>query len=210
MRALWVLALGGAAWGQSVTLTGMLGPRALLLVDGAPPKSVAPGETHRGVTVVSTQGDTAIVKVAGQTLTLRVGEAPASVGARSHADGNGHTVVLTAQAGGHFMADGSINQRPVKFMVDTGATRVALSAADADRLGIAYHHGQPVRIHTANGQVQGHQFMLDSLRIGDVTVHGVEAVVTPQPMPFVLLGNSFLNRFRMRRDADQMTLERRH
>jgi aspartyl protease family protein len=51
---------------------------------------------------------------------------------------------------------------------------------------------------------------LDSVRIGDVEVFGVEAIVTPQPMPFVLLGNSFLTEFQMTRTNDQMVLEKRH
>lgn len=213
LRRTVVLAVGcllGSVWAQSVTLTGMLGSKALLLVDGTAPKSVAPGETHRGVKVLSTQGDAAVVEVGGKTLTLRVGDAPASVGTRAHADGGGNRVVLTANAGGHFMANGSINNRPVQFLVDTGATQVAMGAAEAERLGIAYTSGQPVRLNTANGQVQGYRLKLDSMRLGDVNVYGVDAVVTPQSMPYVLLGNSFLNRFQMRRDADQMTLERRY
>jgi len=200
----------GSAWAASVTLTGMLGNRALLIVDGGAPKGVAPGETHQGVRVLSTRGDEAVLEVGGKRLTLRVGDAPASVGARANADGGGNKVVLTANAGGHFMASGSINNRPTQFMVDTGATQVAMGAAEAERLGIAYTSGQPVRLNTANGQVQGYRLRLDSVRLGDVNVYGVDAVVTPQPMPYVLLGNSFLTRFQMRRDADQMTLERRY
>ena len=50
---------------------------------------------------------------------------------------------------------------------------------------------------------------LDSVRIGDVEIYGVDAVVVPDGMPYVLLGNSFLSRFQMRRDNDQMVLERR-
>lgn len=213
-RALWFLALlpwlASTASAASVTLTGMLGNRALLIVDGGAPKSVAPGDSHQGVKVISTRGDEAVVDVGGQRLTLRVGDAPASVGVRANADGGGNKVVLTANAGGHFMAQGSINNRPVQFMVDTGATQVAMGAAEAERLGIAYTNGLPVRLGTANGQVQGYRLRLDSVRLGDVSVFGVDAVVTPQPMPYVLLGNSFLNRFQMRRDADQMTLERRY
>jgi aspartyl protease family protein len=51
---------------------------------------------------------------------------------------------------------------------------------------------------------------LHSVRIGDVEVYEVDAVVTPQPMPQILLGNSYLNRFQMKRDNEQMVLERRY
>ena len=70
--------------------------------------------------------------------------------------------------------------------------------------------GAPVRIHTANGIVQGWRVTLDAVRVGDVEVAGVEAIVAPQPMPYVLLGNSFIGRFSMRRDSDQMVLEKRY
>jgi aspartyl protease family protein len=70
--------------------------------------------------------------------------------------------------------------------------------------------GPSVRVGTANGLAQGWRVKLASVRIGDVEVYEVDAVVTPQGMPFVLLGNSYLNRFQMRRDNDQMVLERRY
>lgn len=186
----------------------MLGNKALLVVDGGAPKGVAAGETHAGVKVISASGDQAVVEVGGKRQTLRVGDAPVSVGGRGNAGGN--RVVLTAGSGGHFMSQGTINGRAVQFMVDTGATTVALSAADAERIGLKYQSGQPVRMGTANGVTQGWRMKLGSVRLGDVEVFEVDAVVTQQPMPFVLLGNSFLTRFQMKRENDQMTLERRY
>jgi aspartyl protease family protein len=118
-------------------------------------------------------------------------------------------VVLTADSRGHFITQGSINNRPAQFMVDTGATLIALDATEATRLGLDYRKGQSVNMSTANGTATGYQIELEQVRIGDVTVYGVSAVVTPMSMPTILLGNSFLNRFNMRRDNDQMTLQRR-
>ena len=200
-------ALVGPAEAQTVALQGMLGPRALLIVDGGAPRSVAVGETFQGVKVISTGGDTAVVEVGGKRLTLRLGETPASLGERGQASSG--RISLPADSGGHFMALGSINGQTARFMVDTGASSVAISVADAERLGLAYRVGQPVHIGTANGPVPGWRIKLASVRIGDVEVYEVDAVVTPQAMPFVLLGNSYLNRFQMRRDNDQMVLERR-
>ena len=94
-------------------------------------------------------------------------------------------------------------------MVDTGATSIAMSAADAERAGIAYKGGQPVQMSTANGVTQGFRVKLNSVRVGDVEVYDVDAVVSPQPMPYMLLGNSFLTRFQMIRENDQMTLVKR-
>jgi len=95
-------------------------------------------------------------------------------------------------------------------MLDTGATSVAMSAADAQRIGLDYSKGQRVQMNTANGVASGYKLRLQSVRVGDVEVYDIDAIVSPQPMPFVLLGNSFINRFSMRRDADQMVLEKRY
>ena len=118
--------------------------------------------------------------------------------------------MLPVGSGGHFMSAGKINGREVNFMVDTGATMVALAVADAERIGLNYKSGQAMQANTANGVSQAWHVKLGSVRIGDVEVRDVDAAVVPQGMPFVLLGNSFLNRFKMQRDAGQMTLERRY
>ena len=201
-----LIATGASA--QSVALAGMLGSKALMVVNGTPPKAVAPGETHEGVKVISTRGDLAIVEQDSKRSTLRVGEAPVNMGA-SKGGGKGNRIVLVAGTGGHFLTAGQINGKAVQFMVDTGATSVAMGAQDAERTGINFKTGQPVMMSTANGNVQGYRIKLDSVRVGDVEVFGVDAVVTPQPMPYMLLGNSFLTRFQMLRENDQMTLTKR-
>ncbi len=199
---------GAAAHAESVALAGMLGSKALLVVDGSAPKSVAAGETHQGVKVISTSGDQAIIEQSGKRMTLRVGEAPVSMGGGGGAKGT--RIVLTAGSGGHFMTAGQINGKAVQFMVDTGATSIAMSSVDAERAGINYKSGQPVNMSTANGMAQGYRVKLASVRISDVEVYDVDAVVTPQAMPFMLLGNSYLTRFQMTRDNDQMTLVKRY
>jgi aspartyl protease family protein len=204
-----LLACVGAA-AQAVALQGMLGAKALLIVDGAPPKTVAPGETFKGVKVLSTAGDQAVVEIDGRRQTLRVGEAPASVGGKGGGPAHGNRIVLTAESGGHFMSQGAINGQAVNFMVDTGATSVSMSASDAERIGLKYKSGQLAYTSTANGTVAVWRVKLASVRVGDVEVYEVDGVVIPTSMPFVLLGNSFLARFQMKRDNDQMVLERRY
>jgi aspartyl protease family protein len=203
-----LLLMGAAVHAQSVALAGMLGSKALLVVNGTNPKTVAAGETHEGVKVISTSGDTAVVEQDGKRSTLRLGEAAIHMGA-SKSGGKGNKIILTAGSGGHFMTAGQINGKAVQFMVDTGATSVAMSSQDAERAGINFKAGRPVMMATANGNTQGFQVKLDSVRVGEVEVFGVDAVVTPQPMPFMLLGNSFLTRFQMLRENDQMTLTKK-
>lgn len=208
--ALASLFAAAGALAQSVALQGMLGSKALLIVDGTAPRTVAPGDSHKGVKVISTFGDQAVVEIAGKRHTLRVGDAPASVGAGGGSALNGGRIVLTAGSGGHFTTQGAINGQAVQFLVDTGATSVALGLPEAQRIGLNYKAGQMGRSSTANGIVNVWRVKLRSVRIGDVEIHDVDASVLPAEMPHVLLGNSFLNRFQMKRDNDQMVLERRY
>jgi len=194
------------ALAQAVALSGVLGGKALLVVDGAPPRALAVGETYQGVRVLSVGKDEAVVEVAGSRSTVQLGQAPVSVVSRGSGS---QRVVLVADPRGHFVQQGQINGQPMEFMVDTGASTIALGQAQAQRLGLDYRSGQPVRMNTANGIAQGWRLRLDSVRLGDVQVFGVEAVVMSQPMPYVLLGNNFLNYFQMTRTPDQMVLEKR-
>ena len=213
IAGVFVVGLAGAAnpaVAQSVTLAGMLGGKALVIVEGSPPKTLGVGETHRGVKLVATEGDNATFDIAGKKLSMRVGDSPASVG--SAAGGNrggspsGDRIVMTAGSGGHFLTQGLINGRTVQLIVDTGATVVSLGVEDAERIGLKYKAGLPTRMVTANGAANGWRIKLDSMRVGDVDVYNVDAVVTSGSMPFVLLGNSFLTRFQMTRTSDQMVL----
>jgi len=192
----------------AVALSGILGTKALLVIDGGAPKLVAPGESHRGVRLVSTQSDTAVLDIGGQRQTLRVGGAPVSVGVPV-ANAGGARIVMSADSGGHFVGQGTINSRPVQFLVDTGATTIGIGVSDAERIGLDYKKGDPVQLATANGVARGWRVRLSSVRINDVEVREIEAVVTPNAMPFVLLGNSYLTRFQMTRNNEQMVLEKR-
>lgn len=193
---------------QSVAMTGSMGSKALLVVDGSAPKALAAGETHRGVKVVAVRADQVTVEVGGKRQNIDLGGAPVSIGGAG-GGGGGTQIVLTATSGGHFVTSGSINGRATQFMVDTGATSVAIGADEARRMGINYEQGDaPDRDH-AIGRAAVPALTLKSLRIQDVEVYGVDAVVVPAGMPHVLLGNSFLTRFQMKRENDMLTLTRR-
>lgn len=205
--ALLLLLLAGAAGAQTVSMSGRLGDKALLMIDGSP-RTVAVGSTVQGVKLVSVTGDAAVVELGGKRVTVPMGGAQVNLGGTA-SEGGGSRIVLAAGSGGHFSSGGSINGRAAEFVVDTGATFVSMSQADADRLGIKYREGQRGMANTANGTVPVHRVMLTSVRIGDVLVYNVEALVVPGQMPYVLLGNSFLTRFQMKRENDVMTLEKR-
>ena len=193
---------------QSVTLTGTIGNRAILVVGGGTPRTVAVGETVQGVKLVALQADQAVVEAGGKRATLRM-DTPLSIGGSGGGGSGGSRIVLNADSRGHFMTPGTINCRSVNFMLDTGATTVAMSAADATRIGLDFQKGTPVQMNTANGVALGYRLRLASVRVGDVEVYDVDAIVSQLPMPYVLLGNSFISRFSMRRDAEQLVLDKR-
>jgi aspartyl protease family protein len=202
-----LLAFPAAA--QQVALSGVASGKALVTIDAAAPRFLSLGQSHQGVKLLSLQGEAAVIEINGQRQTLRVGEAPVNLG-REKSDAGAQRIVLTADAQGHFMPPGQINGRQVQFMVDTGATQVIMSESDAKRINLKYEQGLKVRVATANGDVVGHQIQLDSVRIGEALVYNVSAIVLPQSMAFVLLGNSFLTRFQMQRTNDQLTLDKRY
>ena len=209
----WVLAAlmlcTSASQAQSVAMTGGMGSKALLVINGGAPKALAAGDEHKGVKVVSVSSEVTVVDVGGKRQTVRLGGAPVSLGGAGGSGSSGSQIVLTAGSGGHFMTQGSINGKAIEFMVDTGATTISLSADDARRIGLKYESGQKVMSQTAGGTRVVYLVRLNSVRIKDVEVFDVQAVVGEDAMPFALLGNSFLTRFQMKRENDIMTLTKK-
>jgi aspartyl protease family protein len=206
LAALFIFACGAAS-AQSVSFSGHMGYRALLVIDGVP-RSLSVGSAVAGVQLISVNPSEAVIDIAGKRQTLALGGSPVSL-ATTHSAGSGTQIVLPVADGGHFVTAGSINGKAVQFMVDTGATTIALSAVEADRIGLKYKDGERLTGNTANGTVSGYRTSLGVVRVGDVQVYNVDAAVLPMPMPHVLLGNSFLNRFQMKRDNERMTLDKK-
>lgn len=196
----------GVVLATNVGLAGVIGSRAILVIDGGSPRTLSVGQEYQGVKLLSVQGDSAKVDIGGKPRTLKVGqnavaEAPS---------GGGTAVVLTADGQGHFQTSGSVNGVSMKFLLDTGATAVSLGASDAKRLGIDLSKAEKGVSQTANGQTVVYRVKLDRVQVGDITLYGVEGSINAsQDMPFVLLGMSFLNRTDMQREGDKMTLRKR-
>lgn len=209
--ALWASLAGAQAQEAptQVQLNGLLGSKAALLIIDGEPRTLQAGSSVKGVKLVSIEEQQAVVEFGGRRHTLTMGAAPGNWGGSPNAP-VARSIVLSVGEGGHFTATGTINGQTTQFLVDTGATNVALSQIEADRLGLRYTQGKRIVTQTANGLVPAHVFQIASLRIGQVEVRNVEAVVMPASMSHVLLGNSFLSRFQMRRENDILTLEPRY
>lgn len=209
MRIRWLVplltVLVAAAQAQTVTLNGQLGnQQALLVIDGHP-HAVPLGATVQGVKLLSLSSGQAEVLVGGARRIVMLGAGPVRVGSGSGTPG-GQELVMTADGSGHFITTGRINGSAVTFMVDTGASVVSISQADADRLGLPYKDAPSGFANTANGRVPVRSIVLNALRVGEVELANIEAIVIPSQMQHILLGNSFLNRFQMRRDDQTMRL----
>jgi aspartyl protease family protein len=191
-----------------VGIVGLFPGKAVLVVDGGTPRTLAVGaKTPEGIKLLGIENGEAVLEIGGKRQRIGIGQQVYSVGG----GGNAPTAIsLTSDANGHFMTSGSINGSVARFMVDTGATMVAMGAGDARRANIDYTKGVSGTMLTANGPVRVWRVSINALRIGDVLLNGVDGVVQEHDMPFVLLGMSFLNRMEMQRSGETMTLRRRY
>jgi aspartyl protease family protein len=201
-------ALAGTALAQSVAFSGMLGEKALLIINGQA-RGVAVGATVDGVKLVRLDGTQAQIEAGGKTQTLRLGGTAVLAG-DTGGHGKGTRIVLPVGTGGHYTTMGAINGHSVPFLVDTGATTIAMGADVASRIGLDPSDSQQSMAMTANGAVSTRTIMLKQVTIGDVTIYNIEAMVMPQAMPVVLLGNSFLSHFQMHSDNDTLVLDKKN
>lgn len=191
-----------------VALIGVIGERAAVIaIDGGEPKTVKLGQTWSGVKIIAVEKTRATVEVDGKQRVLQLG--PHNRGAPAQ-DGR-QSVTLAADPRGHFFTDATVNDQPMRFVVDTGASVIVLSGTDAARLGLDYRKGQRANMQTANGATTGYLVKLEKVRVGGIELRNVDGVVVDQSLGSVgLLGMSFLNRLEMRRDGEKMELIRRY
>lgn len=204
--------VGRLAAATDVRVVGITPGRSVdVVVNGARLSLEVGEETPDGVKLLEAHRDRAVLRVDGARRTLSlVAERPGVEGSSGGGGGGGGSIVLSAEPNGQFFARGHINGRPVPCIIDTGASLTALSTASAQRIGLDYEDGVPIKSMTANGIADGWRISLDSIRIGDVTVRNVDAVVVDNDaLPIVLLGMSYLGRFDMHRQGDKLVLHRR-
>ena len=200
--ALAFLILSGSPASAATVMVMSLGPgRAELLVNGAAVRKLRDGESSpEGVHLVSATPQAAVIDADGKRYTLSLGQSTTS------------SVVLKATAGGMFLATAYINGVPIRVVVDTGASTVALNRVDAGRVGVDYASGRQVTYMTANGPATASAVTLASVQIGDILVSNVQAAVLPggvEQLPVVLLGSTFLQHVDIQRSGDTLTITKR-
>lgn len=198
--------LAGGAGAAEVGVVGLFPGKAVLVIDGGGPRTLAVGaKTPEGVRLLAVDENDAVVEVAGKRHRIGIGQQVYSSAAAASG-----VVTLNADGKGHFTTIGTVNGASVRFIVDTGATFVSLGASDARRASIDYTKGEPGTVMTANGTARAWRVKLNSVRVGDVVLSDVDGAVQENDLPVVLLGMSFLNRMELQRSGETMTLRKRY
>ena len=202
------LLVSTGATALDVNVVGLFPNKAVVQIEGGALQTLSVGQkTREGIILLSVGRDGATFDIQGRRVELAMGPARRQTSPAAAAN---YAVVPTNERG-DLVADGEVNGMPVRFAVDTGATFITLPAREASRLGLDYHKGQKVMMETANGNVFAYRLKLDTIRVGGVAVHNVDAVIMEDnSLPIALLGMSFLNRTDMRREGTILTLTQRN
>jgi aspartyl protease family protein len=197
-------------WGaaaSSVSVNGVFGEKALIAIGNSPAKVMAVGDNIQGVRLLSVRGQQIVIEQDGKRRTLEVGFGSQPSGVlETQAE-----AVITADGRGHFLASGMVNSHPVRFLVDTGASAVVLPRSIATSAGVVLAGAKTVVIGTANGNARASKVLLNTIRVGNVSLNLVEAIVLDDAQLKVpLLGMSFLKRTNMKNEGDRLTLSQRY
>lgn len=180
---------------QDITVVALFTNKAVVMLDGKRRVLVQGIESPEGVTLLSSDSETADLMIDGKKETFYLGMhistgyvQPATTEVKVWGDRNGM-----------YFTTGSINGHLVNFLVDTGATSVAMNASQAQRLGIDFRYiGQRSQVSTASGIAVAYNIKLNSVKVGEIELRNINAVVIDGDFPVdVLLGMSFLGSLEM-------------
>ncbi len=213
MAALLLAAAGQTAGaGQEsvpVTIVGLFKDQAVIRTAGGEQLLRAGETTAEGVTLIRANAREAVVAYQGRQHTLGLSRQAAGSGGYTRATVS--RVSIPADSLGQYRIRGAINNSYVDFLVDTGASVVALSSVTADGLGIDYRSGRRGSVQTAQGNTESYFVTLPSITVAGITAHNVQAAVITGSYPVdILLGMSFLKQVSISEEAGVMTLVKTH
>lgn len=194
---------------NAVSVQGLFKDKAVLLIDGQR-RIVRVGQVSpEGVKLIAIIGEKVELAVNGKTHHYKLGDSDAF--STRYAAPSETEVTIARDNNGMYSTVGSINDFPVTFLVDTGASVVTLNALHARRLGIDYlSEGQPVMVNTASTVERAYRVTLDKVSVGGIDMHNVGAVVMTGAQPAnILLGLTFLGKVEIQRDANVMKLKKK-
>jgi aspartyl protease family protein len=194
--------------GPDVRVVGLFSDRAVVVIDGRQ-HLLRTGQTSpEGVRLIAADSESAVLQIDGEQINARL---DGRVSARKRS-ATVQEFQVWRNTAGMYTTVGSINGLPVSFLVDTGATQVAMNSGEARRLGIDYRvTGAPSNVTTASGVERAWAVMLDRVTVGGLELHNVGAVVLEGALPKqTLLGMTFLGRLEISNDGRLMTLRKKY
>ncbi|MDH5409531.1 MAG: TIGR02281 family clan AA aspartic protease [Gammaproteobacteria bacterium] len=197
------------SFSADILILGLFKDMAILRINNVQHKLKTGQTSPEGVKLIEANSEEAILEIDGKRQVYALG---------SHVSASTATVKRETSVAriwahrGMFTTAGSINGQTVNFLVDTGATWVAMNTAQAKRLGINYRYeGKKATASTANGVARTYIVKLKSVKVGEIELTNVDGAVLDGKGPnTVLLGMSFLNKVRMQRDGKVLLLEQKH
>lgn len=191
---------------HKIKVMALFTDKAMLVIDGSQ-KLLKKGQTYKGVKLIRSDSNAVVLELHGEQKSFKLGSEITTSFKKVEP---GREIVVWKDQYGMFRVHGSINNFSIHFLIDTGATSVAMSSAAAKRIGLKYKKGTPMRASTASGITKGYGLTLDQVKIGHIKLYNVQAAVLEGSFPTeVLLGQSFLSRIHMIRDGDKMILRKK-
>ena len=198
---------GAAETIKEITLLALAKEKAILRIDGKRHVMQIGDKTDRGLTLVKVGPSSAVIDINGVEETIPMGMVTTPF---TKGEGQAESITLWAGPTGFFHAEGGINGHAVKFLVDTGANTVAINSHLAKKIGLDLSKGYPAVAQTASGVARMVKLKLDTVSIGPITLHNVDAGVILGPYPTEpLLGASFLGGLNMVREGSRLELIKR-
>jgi len=199
-----------ASWAiKDIHVVALFKDRAIVMIDGNKRLLRTGDSSPEGVKLVSADSVAAVFEYRGRTLERQL---DGRVHAAAESPKGHDDVLIFRDRWGMFKTVGSINGLPVKFLVDTGASSVAMNSTQARRLGIDFRvQGESIYVSTASDVTQAYQLKLDVVKVGSIQLRNVTAVVMDGAQPTdVLLGMSFLGHVEMINKSDKLMLRRKY
>lgn len=192
---------------MQITVKGLFKNTAVVIVDGQQRMLKVGKKSPEGILLLEADSQQAIVEIMGKRQILYLGQ---EIGAMYETP-DANEVRIVAGHNGHHSTIGKINGRSAKFLVDTGASSIAINSIEAEQLGINYKKGRVMKVSTANGHADGYLVNLESVTVGTITLNNINAIVINGSFPdVILLGNTFLSQVNMRTESGVLVLQTKY
>ena len=191
-----------------IQVNALLPNQAVVTIDGQQRTLKAGKSSPEGVTLLSADSKTAVFEWQGQQLERSLSRQITSQFSERQSAGEAR---IARGRNNHYFTPGHINGQLVDFIVDTGASSIAMNHREADRLGIDWRNGRRFMAGTAGGDTPSYRITLDTVSVGDITLRNVEAaVVVADTSNEILLGMTFLSRMEMREEGNVLVLRKKY